>query len=571
MNPNAHRPLRRYGGVLRGVRLPWLLILFSFFCSVVMMLLELRVATLTADIIDASQKAINGQKLLPYVVMTALTAVFTILNNYFTRKMEETITLRVRAKLWRRIMRLPTRYYDEDNGDELVSRVTSDAEAPASLFSMAVSFVTCVVTSVRGFAGLFEKNAMLARYSLLILPLTLGVCVLYGKLMFRLGVYSTVTTAESLGYLAERVRNFRLIKSAVAERAEGQRGDGAFRRMYRADFLSWLMVAGYQLASGIFSIFFLFLVFVVGGRLVPKGILTVGDLTSFYLISGIVSLQLMQFFMNVGSVSGTFGTMKKIAEILDTPTECDAGESAPPVRGELSLERVCFAYGDGPDVLRDLSLRIPAGKVTAVLGGNGAGKSTLFKLLARLYEPRSGEIRLDGRRISEFSLPQWRSRFAYVFQRDPLIGGTVRENLTYGLDRPVSDEELAAVTKQANCYECIMEKPNGFDEDVGQDGSSFSGGQGQCIAIARAMLRNADCLLLDEATGSLDATSQARVTEALERLTKGRTTLMIAHSYAATRCADHIVVMKDGAVEAAGTPDELRKTSEFYRLFAKTL
>ncbi len=188
-------------------------------------------------------------------------------------------------------------------------------------------------------------------------------------------------------------------------------------------------------------------------------------------------------------------------------------------------------------------MRIPKGKVTAIIGGNGAGKSALFKLMARLYEPDSGEIRFGEEAVSGYDLSQWRDRFFYVFQKKPLIGGTVRENITYGLGREISDEELKAAAKQANCLDFVMEKPLGFEEDVGLGGSNFSGGQGQCISIARAMLRDADYLLLDEATSNLDVISEAMVTETMDHLMEGRTMVMIAHNYAATRNADYIVVL----------------------------
>lgn len=267
------------------------------------------------------------------------------------------------------------------------------------------------------------------------------------------------------------------------------------------------------------------------------------------MITGIVSLQLMQFFMNVDSVSGTFGTMKKIAQIMDTDSEPDGGEPVPEVCADIEFDNVSFAYAGGQDVIKNLSVKIPMGKVTAVIGGNGAGKSTLFKLLLHLYEPKSGEIRFGGDGIGKYSLTDWRDRFAVVSQRNPLIGGTVRENIAYGLDREVSDEELAETARRAN----------------------FSGGQGQCISIARAMLRNADYLLLDKATSNLDVVSEAEVTGAMDELMRDKTTIMIAHNYAATRNADYIIVMKDGAVKAAGTPDELLKTNEYYKMFVKTL
>ena len=561
----------RYFAVLKGVKLPWLLILGSLVFSVAMMNAEIGVATMTSDIIDSSQKAINAGKLISYITMTALAAAFSIGENYFTRKMEETINLRVRTKLWMKIMHLPTKYYDEDNGNELVSRITSDASAPSSLFTTGISCVVCIVTTVQAFNQLFEYNKTLAMYSLIIIPLTLLFCIIFGIWQFKIGVYSTTTMAGSLGYLAERVRNFRLIKSAVAEKKETIKGNKTFREMYKADFLSWLLVSFYQISSSVFEIMFIVIVFVIGGQLIPSGKVTIGDLTGFYMITGIVSLQLMQFFMNIGSVFGTFGTMKKITQISETAPENSDGKDVPETYADIIFDNVVFAYNEESDVINGLNIIIPKGKVTAIIGGNGAGKTTLFKLLARLYEPKNGKIYIGDEDINKYDLNQWRKKFSYVFQDNPLIGGTVRENITYGLDREVSEEELIEVAKKANCYDCIMEKPNGFDEDVGMDGSNFSGGQGQCISIARAMLRDADYLLLDEATSNLDVMSEALVTEALNNLMENKTTIMIAHNYGATINADYIIVMKDGVAEAAGTPEELLETNKFYRMFSKTV
>ena len=560
-----------YFAVLKGVRLPWMIIILSFAFSIIMMKAELQVATMTADIIDVSQKAIDAAKLTSYISMAVVSAACSIFSEYFTRRMEETISLRVRMKLWAKIMHLPTKYYDEDNGDQLVSRVTSDAEAPSSLFTMAVSCVVCVITTVQAFLQLFDYNVTLARYSLIMIPLTLLLCIAIAVMQFKLGVYSTTTMAGSTAYLAERVRNFRLIKSAVAEKLEEARGKWNFKEMYKADFWNWMLVAFYQLSMQIFSILFIVIVFVIGGQLVRKGEVTVGDLTGFYMITGIAGMQLMQFFMNVGSVFGTFGTMKKITQVSETLSEREDGSDVPQLCADIAFEHVTFGYNEERDVLKDVSMKIPMGKVTAIIGGNGAGKSTVFKLLTRLYEPKEGMIRFNGTNIADYNMTQWRDRFAYVFQKNPLVSGTVRENLTYGLEREVSEEELIEVTKKANCYDCIMSKPDGFNEDVGLDGSNFSGGQGQCISIARAMLRDADYLLLDEATSNLDVLSEAMVTEALDHLMENKTTIMIAHNYAATKNADNIIVMREGSVEASGTPKEMLEHNEYYQLFSKTL
>ncbi len=559
----------RYFSVLKGIKMPWLLMLLTLASSIVMMSSELRSATLTASIIDTSQSAINSKELFSYVSVAAVYAAATILQNYFTRKMEETVTLRIRTKLWHKIMKLPTKFYDFDNGNELVTRVTSDASAPSQLFTLAISCITCVVTCIQAFQTLFDTNVLLAKYALLIIPMTVVISIIFAILQFKLGVYGTVTLASSLGYIAERVRNFRLIKSAVAQKIEEKKGNYTFKRLYISEFLSWLIVAGYQLSQSIFNIMFIVIVFVMGSKLVSKGEVTIGDLTGFYMVTGVVTLQLMQLFMNAGSVAGIFGTMKKIAQICDCEPEKEDGADVPPLCSDIVFDNVTFAYDDERNALNGVSVKIPMGKVTAIIGGNGAGKSTVFKLISRLYEAESGAIYFGDENIANYNLTSWRNQFAYVFQNDALIGGTVRENITYGVDREVSDEELTEVAKKANCYDFIMEKPNGFDEDVGLEGSNFSGGQAQCISIARAMLKNADYLLLDEATSNLDCMSEACVTKALDNLMKGKTTVMIAHNYAATKNADYVIVMNNGTVEAAGTPKELLETNEYYQKFSK--
>lgn len=560
-----------YITVFKGVRLPWIIIICALASSLVMMNSEITVATLTADIIDSSQKAINAEVLLNYILTAVIAAVAVIANNYFTRKMEEEIALGIRTKLWNKIMRLPIRYYDEDNGDELVTRVTSDTSEPPQLFTLALSCITCIVTCIRAFTQLYDYNKTLADYSLIIIPLTIVVSILFALFQFKLGVYSTATAAGSLGYLAERVRNFRLIKSAVAEKLENLNGKKNFKRMYRAEFLTWLVIAGYQLASGMFSVMFIVIVFVLGAPLVNKGEVTIGELTGFYSITGVVSLQLMQLFMNAGSVWGTFGNMRKIANVMYTEGESDKGEHIEKINGDIVFSNVSFSYDGERDAVKNLSLTIPKGKVTAIIGGNGAGKSTVFKLITRLYEPTSGTITYADKSISEYSLYEWRDRFSYVSQKNALVSGTVKENITYGLDRDVSDEELYDVAKKAGCYDFIMKKPEGFSEEVGLSGSNFSGGQGQCISIARAMLKNADCLLLDEATSNLDVVCEAAVTDATNTLMQGKTTVMIAHNFAAVRNADYIAVMKDGTLEAFGTPEELSESNEYYKAFCKTL
>ncbi len=234
---------------------------------------------------------------------------------------------------------------------------------------------------------------------------------------------------------------------------------------------------------------------------------------------------------------------------------------------DIVLDHVDFSYRTA-SVLQDINCVIPKGKVTAVVGTNGAGKSTLFKLLERMYDPTAGKICFGDKDVTQFKLSSWRKSFAIVSQEKPILSGTIRENIIYGVERPVSEEELVHVAKMANIYDFVMNTPGQFDAEVGPGGSNFSGGQQQCIAIARAMMRNPDYLLLDEATSNLDVKSEQLVTEALSNLMKGRTTVLIAHNYSATVFADQVIVLCDGEIKGCGTPKELLAANEYYRTFA---
>ena len=368
--------------------------------------------------------------------------------------------------------------------------------------------------------------------------------------------------------MTEHVHNLRLIRALGTEQYEKKRSGGIFRKQYWTDLYSRSTVAYMVVGLQTLSCMSLIISFVAGGRMVADGTLTVGTLIVFYGFSSMVAMHLSNLFMAVGSIIGANGELKKISLLLEQADEPTGGEE---VTGEedIVFENVSFAYREDVPVLQDVSFRLRAGRVTAIVGTNGAGKSTLMKLLERMYDPQDGHITFGDRDIRDFNLGSWRHALGIVAQDTPLMSGTVRENLTYGLDRDIGEEELEKAASLANAYDFIMETPGGFDAEVGPGGSNFSGGQRQCLAIARAVLRAPRYLLLDEATSNLDAKCEADVATALDRLMEGRTTVMIAHSYRATQAADDVIVMDNGQVVGMGTPEQLIRTNTYYQTFAR--
>ena len=559
--------IKRYQNIFREVRIPWVMLAVLLILNIVESHVFLEQTTLTADIIDTSQKAINANQLVRFIVVLLVNSALSISINYINGWTDQKLSHGVRNKLWNKLMHLPTRYYDQESGDTLVSRVTTDSDHSATYFNIAIKFVSTVYASAVAVRQMYRYSPQLTFYMLIAMPILLTISALVGKLSFTANKKAQVAFAEALGYLVERTRNLRLIKAARMEHAEQQAGKKRFDRQFQVSLLSTTVNSLTAALIPIFSGVGIVVSFVMGGRLVQEGVITVGKLVGFYTLSGLLSAHMLTFLQLYTSLKEANGRLDKVAELLETPDEKQEGIEFDVADADLVAENVSFSYSDTP-TLNGVNFRIPKGQITAIVGPNGAGKSTLFKLLERMYDPDSGMLRFGEEDIKKYDLSSWRGSFAIVSQDKPLLSGTVRENILYGVRRKVEEDELIRVAKLANIYDFVMATPGGFDAPVGMGGSNFSGGQRQCIAIARAMMRNPDYLLLDEATSNLDAKSEKMVSQALTNLMKGRTTVMIAHNYSATRDATHIVVMKDGKVEAEGSPEEMLVSNEYYRAFA---
>lgn len=559
--------IKRYQNIFRGVRIPWVMLAVLLILNIVESHVFLEQTTLTADIIDTSQKAINANQLVRFIVVLLVNSALSISINYINGWTDQKLSHGVRNKLWNKLMHLPTRYYDQESGDTLVSRVTTDSDHSATYFNIAIKFVSTVYASAVAVRQMYRYSPQLTFYMLIAMPILLAISALVGKLSFTANKKAQVAFADALGYLVERTRNLRLIKAARMEHAEQQSGKKRFDRQFQVSLLSTTVNSLTAALIPIFGGVGIVVSFVMGGRLVQEGVITVGKLVGFYTLSGLLSAHMLTFLQLYTSLKEANGRLDKVAELLETPDEKQEGIEFDVADADLVAENVSFSYSDTP-TLNGVNFRIPKGQITAIVGPNGAGKSTLFKLLERMYDPDSGMLRFGEEDIKKYDLSSWRGSFAIVSQDKPLLSGTVRENILYGVRRKVEEDELIRVAKLANIYDFVMATPGGFDAPVGMGGSNFSGGQRQCIAIARAMMRNPDYLLLDEATSNLDAKSEKMVSQALTNLMKGRTTVMIAHNYSATRDATHIVVMKDGKVEAEGSPEEMLASNEYYRAFA---
>lgn len=562
------RPFDTFRTVLSGVKIPWILALVSIVSSFLMANAMIGSAVITAAVVDSNGN-LNTEDLLRYIGLLLGSGILASLGTYCNSVLSEKINIGVRSKLWKKMLRLPMRYYDGESGESLVSRITVDCNRASAFFGVVIMAIVSVYGLYLAVRSMLSFSRTLTLWSLCLVPVVAFGIVFSGKLVFKMQNRLYQTQADATAYLLERVKNLRLVRTSNMVSDEASLGRNCFKRMFHAAISAMLSDQLMAAFIAITPVALIVITFIVGSILVARNQISLGEVIGFYTVSSMASIRISALITAYGDLVSANGVFDKISHILKAEEESDGGIPLELPDESIVLDDVDFAYGE-KKVFENLSCVIPAHHVTAIIGDNGAGKTTLFKLLERLYEPNRGTIRFGSRNAAEFNPISWRSAFALVSQDRPLLSGTIRENITYGCTRKVSQEELEQVARQAGIWELICSLPDGFDTRVEANGGNFSGGQRQCIAIARAIMRNPDYLLLDEATSNLDAQSEKQVSHALAHLMKGRTTIMIAHSMSAISHADYIIVLKDGQVEAAGTPEEVSRTSTVFCDFVQS-
>lgn len=550
--------------LLKDSRLPWLFIIFKVLLTMGISQLSLIFPDLTAQIL-AGDLAVSTITLMVALMFLqyATTGVSVIVGRVAGAK----ITLSLRKFMLRKILNLPVPFYDNNMADRLISRTTEDTQKLSTYLGDDVpNFPSQIYLFFGTLFILFSYDWRLVALTAVTIPVILILTFVSGRLGFKWNDRIQAKLAELTGYLAEILSNIPLLKVFVQEVKEDQRGQDNIQELYKTKVKYQFITAGLTAADDLQLIVTNVIAIVGGAWLVTQEYITLEIWMAYYLYTGNLSRGITEMKLFWERTKTAQGAARRMSEIALERDEAEGGSLDLTKRdsGDLSFERVSFSYGD-TQVLRDVTFTIPANKVTAFVGKSGAGKSTIFGLLERFYTPDSGRVTMGGESVDAYSLRSWRQAIGYVPQETHLLSGTIRSNITYGLERQVTEEEIIWAAKAANAYDFIMEQENGFDTETGEQGSKLSGGQRQRIAIARALLKDPKILLLDEVTSSLDAEAAAAVEEALDRLKDGRTTIMIAHDLSSVRDADQIIVLDDRTVEAAGTHEALTRTSPVYQ------
>jgi len=481
----------------------------------------------------------------------------------------------LRNRVYGHLQSLELGFFDEQQTGQLMSRATVDLQSVRFFLGYGLVFILqSLVTILVAAAVMIVVDPFLAAVTLAPMPAVLWMAGRYGRRNRPASQAVQQRIAELTADAEENITGIRVVKAFAQEQRQLARFRRAVARVFSQSMVSTRLRAFYNPLIAFLPQLGLAAVLLVGGHQVMRGRITVGEFVAFYGYVVMLVGPMRMLGIALGMAQRAVASGARVFEVLDREPRIVAPAGAPPLPpggGRVELRGVESGFGDGEAarrVLEGIDLTVEAGRSVALVGPTGSGKTTLVGLLPRLYDPTAGEVLIDGADVRSIDLASLRGEIAFVSDDPFLFSASVRENIAYA--RPeASDEEIRRAARRAGIDGLIASLPDGYDTVVGERGLTLSGGQRQRIAIARALIRDPRILILDDATSSVDATTEARIGEALREVMRGRTTFVIAHRMSTIALADEVVVLEDGQVAARGTHAELLESSPLYREIAE--
>ena len=530
------------------------------------------VRTIVDDVITNGRRDLLVPASLGLLGAFFLREAFNSIRIRVNNHLEQNVIFDMRRQVYGRLQRLPVGWFDQRASGDVMTRVIEDVNSVERLLIDGVEQGTVAVLSIAGsLAFMIFFSPTLALVALIPAPLLAAGAWWYTTTAHKRYRLQREAASAMNALLMDNLQGIRQVKAFSRQEHEDARFASRADDLRRGTLVVMSAWAWYGPAMHFVGALGIGLVLWFGGAQVMDGRLEVGELMAFILYAG------MFFYEPIGRLHGLNQMLQaaraaaaRVFDILDAPAErTDRTQSLRlPVRGEVRYEGVGFAYEGARDVLKNISLHAQPGEMIALVGPTGAGKSTVVSLLPAFYELTAGTITIDGQDIRPVSLESLRENISVVSQEPFLFNGTIRENILYG-KLTATDAELTNAASAANCHDFISRLPEGYDSHVGERGIKLSVGEKQRVSIARALLKDAPILILDEATASVDTATEKLIQEALERLMRGRTSFVIAHRLSTIRAANQILVLRHGEIIERGTHDELVAAGGLYGKLAR--
>ncbi len=506
---------------------------------------------------------------IAFLVIRIILWILQVLRGYYSSILTEKVLYNLRLKMYEKLLHAYISFYSNKHVGDLVSRIVNDTSSISYAIVLGIlNIVSDIITIIGVIGAMLLLDVKLTLVVLVVLPPMIVVAKVFGARMRR----AFRSTRESMGILTtvseETFSGISAIKSFNAEEAVSKRFADASWDYVKRSIKASIMASFFWSSMGFLSTLSTIIVVLYGGYLVATGFLSIGIVVAFIQYAGRFSQPINDLVSIYDQLQIVLASFERIYEVIDIDMIEDAsGISKEGLSGEIVFDHVWFSYNGNDYVLKDINLVVRRGETIAIVGSSGAGKTTLVNLLLRFYEPTRGRILIDGIDISKYSRKFLRERISYVPQETYLFSGTIMENIRAG--KPTaSDEEVVEICKKLGIHSFIERLPEGYYTDAGEAGKRLSAGEKQLIAIARAMLRNPDIVILDEAMSNLDSETEELIRKAIRNLMAGRTGIIVAHRLTITKECSRIIVIDNGKIVEEGTFEELmNRKGLFYRLY----
>lgn len=558
--PGSWRVLFR---TIRRLKISWVWVVIALGLNLVLNNLLLKLPSTTADLMSGQLTGAALTKAILFYVAYGLLSFVMVAGQVQAQSYG---VRRARQSIWQKMLGLRMEFFDRNDPSDLMSAITNDAESAVRNFiNILIYLIPDVYYVVMALRRINEYHWILAVSCFAMLPLKFIYALIMGRqfqthtarLYGRIGLLT--------GFLADRIAHLPLIKAYTNEESEDEQGRGAAKQLLKANMKIVHLDNIATGASAVLDVLQKFIVIVVAVILMQRGQIDIAMWLAFFLFAQNLFPTMDSIVDLWVRIKGVQGSFERIAEITEGQDE-EAGAAAFPEAGDIRFRNVTFTYPETDEpALKDVSFTVPRGSAVAIVGLCGSGKTTSVSLLERFYTPDEGHIFIGERDVRDISLSEFRRNLAYVQQGAAVVSGTLREALTYGIDRDITDEEILAAAERTGFGDYLRRCEAGLDTEVAPGAESMSGGQSQRLVLTREVLRGGEVILMDEPTSALDVRVSAKIQDTMDTVFAGKTRILITHDLAFARKYGRILVMEHGRLVGDGTHEALLETCEAYR------